>query len=121
MGIAARGCYDLTKHGESSGKALDYLDAATNEKYVPHVIEPSIGVDRLFLALLTSAYREETVPPTKVRIMLVIVIDNSCCVRCSVLCILCCSVLCFSISIAARLILYATLCCDCTTDIFCAR
>jgi glycyl-tRNA synthetase len=45
----------------ASGKTLEYFDASTNEKYIPHVIEPSIGVDRLFLALLTSAYREEEV------------------------------------------------------------
>jgi len=61
MGIAARGNYDLTQHSGASGKALDYLDPTTNQKYIPHVIEPSIGVDRLFLALLVSAYHQETV------------------------------------------------------------
>ena len=65
MGIACRGNFDLTQHSEACGKALDYFDAATNLKYIPHVIEPSIGVDRLFLAILTSAYREETLPPAK--------------------------------------------------------
>jgi len=65
MGIAARGNYDLTQHGNASGKAMEYFDAATSIKYVPHVIEPSIGVDRLFLALLTSAYREEEVDGEK--------------------------------------------------------
>ena len=63
MGIAARGSYDLDKHSEASGKALDYFDDSSTEKrrFIPHVVEPSCGVDRLFLALLTSAYREELV------------------------------------------------------------
>lgn len=61
MGVAARGNYDLTQHALHSGKSMEYLDPATNERFVPHVIEPSLGVDRLFLALLTSAYREEVV------------------------------------------------------------
>ena len=69
MGVAARGNYDLMQHAASSGEKLDYFeegekDAAGGGKgrrYVPHVIEPSIGVDRLLLALLTSAYREEAV------------------------------------------------------------
>lgn len=65
MGIAARGNYDLTQHSTSSGKSMEYMDAVTKEKYIPHVIEPSIGVDRLFLALLTSAYREEEVEGEK--------------------------------------------------------
>lgn len=63
MGIAARGNYDLTQHSSHSGKSLDYLDPSDNRRYIPHVIEPSIGVDRLFLALLTSAYSVETLPP----------------------------------------------------------
>jgi glycyl-tRNA synthetase len=65
MGIAARGDYDLTQHAKHSGKNLDYLDPVTGAKYIPHVIEPSIGVDRLFLALLCSAYREEVVDGEK--------------------------------------------------------
>jgi glycyl-tRNA synthetase len=65
MGIAARGNFDLTQHSSHSGKALEYFDAVTNVKYIPHVIEPSLGVDRLFLALLTSAYREEMVEGEK--------------------------------------------------------
>jgi len=65
MGIAARGNFDLTQHGTSSGKVMDYFDAAENRKYVPHVIEPSLGVDRLFLALLTSAFSEEEVEGEK--------------------------------------------------------
>ena len=61
MGIAARGNFDLTQHSKASGKNMEYLDPVSNVKYIPHCIEPSIGVDRLFLALLTSAYREEIV------------------------------------------------------------
>jgi len=65
MGIAARGNYDLTQHGTCSGKSMEYFDAVENRKYIPHVIEPSLGVDRLFLALITSAYREEEVEGEK--------------------------------------------------------
>eukprot|EP00611_Tribonema_gayanum_P026713 TRINITY_DN6432_c1_g1_i1.p1 TRINITY_DN6432_c1_g1~~TRINITY_DN6432_c1_g1_i1.p1 ORF type:complete len:570 (+),score=250.10 TRINITY_DN6432_c1_g1_i1:704-2413(+) len=61
QGVAARGAYDLTQHQEASGKGMEYFDEATKRKYVPHVIEPSLGVDRLFLALLTSAYHEDEV------------------------------------------------------------
>eukprot|EP00551_Chaetoceros_affinis_P009109 CAMPEP_0203678198 /NCGR_PEP_ID=MMETSP0090-20130426/31067_1 /ASSEMBLY_ACC=CAM_ASM_001088 /TAXON_ID=426623 /ORGANISM="Chaetoceros affinis, Strain CCMP159" /LENGTH=528 /DNA_ID=CAMNT_0050545343 /DNA_START=435 /DNA_END=2021 /DNA_ORIENTATION=+ len=61
MGIAARGNFDLTQHSEGSGKALDYFDDATKEKYIPHCIEPSLGVDRLILALICSAYAEDEV------------------------------------------------------------
>mmetsp|Transcript_21937 Transcript_21937/g.36271 ORF Transcript_21937/g.36271 Transcript_21937/m.36271 type:complete len:558 (+) Transcript_21937:39-1712(+) len=61
MGIAARGNYDLTQHSEGSGKNLEYYDDVTKEKYIPHCIEPSLGVDRLFLALVCSAYAEDEV------------------------------------------------------------
>ena len=63
MGIAARGNYDLTAHATASGTNLEYFDEASVEKrrYIPHVIEPSCGVDRLFLALLASAYDEDEV------------------------------------------------------------
>lgn len=61
MGIAARGNFDLTSHTEGSGKSLDYYDDATKEKYIPHCIEPSLGVDRLILALICSAYAEDEV------------------------------------------------------------
>ena len=61
MGLAARGCYDLTQHAEKSGKSMEYYDDERKEKYVPHVIEPSIGVDRLMLAVLCSAYAEDEV------------------------------------------------------------
>jgi len=65
MGIAARGNYDLTQHSEGSGKSLEYYDDATKEKYLPHVIEPSLGVDRLILALICSAYAEDEVSGEK--------------------------------------------------------
>ena len=55
-GIAARGNFDLTQHQEHSGKSMEYFDEARKEKYIPHVIEPSVGVDRIFLAVLCSAY-----------------------------------------------------------------
>jgi glycyl-tRNA synthetase len=61
-GIAARGNFDLTQHQETSGKKLEYLDEESNERYIPHVIEPSAGVDRIALALLCEAYRVEWIP-----------------------------------------------------------
>ena len=61
-GIADRTNYDLSVHMEHSKEDLRYLDPETNEKYIPFVIEPSVGVDRLFLALLTEAYHKETLP-----------------------------------------------------------
>ena len=61
-GIAARGDFDLTQHQKFSGKSMEYFDQETREKFVPHVIEPSAGVDRITLALLCEAYREEWVP-----------------------------------------------------------
>ncbi len=64
-GVADRTDYDLTQHIKTSGKSLDYFDQTTNERYVPYVIEPSLGVERLFLALLTQAYDEEVVDEEK--------------------------------------------------------
>ncbi|WP_294406493.1 glycine--tRNA ligase [uncultured Clostridium sp.] len=58
-GIADRTDYDLTKHQEHSGQDLNYLDQTTNEKYIPYVIEPSLGADRVALAFLIEAYDEE--------------------------------------------------------------
>ena len=58
-GVADRTDYDLTQHIKTSGQKLEYFDPETNEKYVPYVIEPSLGVERLFLALVTEAYDEE--------------------------------------------------------------
>ncbi len=56
-GLAYRTDFDLMAHGDASGQKLDYLDEATGEKFVPHVIEPSFGVGRTMLAVLASAYR----------------------------------------------------------------
>ena len=64
-GVADRTDYDLTQHIKTSGKSLDYFDPQTNERYVPYVIEPSLGVERLFLAILTEAYDEEVVDAEK--------------------------------------------------------
>ena len=60
-GIADRTDYDLTQHIKTSGKTLDYFDPETNERYVPYVIEPSLGVERLFLTVITEAYDEENI------------------------------------------------------------
>lgn len=58
-GIADRTDYDLSRHQEYSKKNLEYLDPETNQKYIPYVIEPSVGADRLFLSVLSDAYEEE--------------------------------------------------------------
>ena len=58
-GIADRTDYDLGRHQEYSKKNLEYLDPETNQKYLPYVIEPSVGADRLFLSVLADAYEEE--------------------------------------------------------------
>ena len=58
-GIADRTDYDLTQHQTHSKESLEYLDPETNKKYIPYVVEPSVGVERLLLAVLTSAYEEE--------------------------------------------------------------
>jgi glycyl-tRNA synthetase len=60
-GIANRGDFDLSQHMEYSGEKLDYVDSATGNRYIPHVIEPSAGADRGTLAFLVDAYDEETV------------------------------------------------------------
>jgi len=64
-GCAARGNFDLSQHAQASGKSMEYYDEERKEKYVPHVIEPSFGVDRLMLAVLTSAYSEDEVDGEK--------------------------------------------------------
>ena len=58
-GVADRTNFDLTVHQKGSGKSLEYFDAETNKKYLPYVIEPSMGVDRAFLAFLCNAYTKE--------------------------------------------------------------
>ncbi len=64
-GIAARGDYDLRRHQEFSGKSMEYFEQEGNRKFIPHVIEPSAGVDRIALALLCNAFREEWVPKSE--------------------------------------------------------
>ena len=64
-GIAARGNFDLTQHQTHSGKSMEYFDQEATAKYIPHVIEPSAGVDRLLLALICNAYAEEEVTDEK--------------------------------------------------------
>lgn len=58
-GVHARGDYDLTQHSKGSGKQLDYLDQESGEKFIPHIIESSGGVERLFFAIMTEAYMED--------------------------------------------------------------
>jgi glycyl-tRNA synthetase len=60
-GIANRGDFDLTQHAEFSGQKLEYVDTATGERYVPHVVEPAAGVGRTVLALLCDAYDEDEI------------------------------------------------------------
>ncbi|MBR2908802.1 MAG: glycine--tRNA ligase [Clostridia bacterium] len=69
-GIADRTDYDLTQHANESKEDLTYFDQATNQKYVPYVIEPSLGVDRMFLTVLCSAYDEEEVGENDTRVVL---------------------------------------------------
>jgi glycyl-tRNA synthetase len=64
-GVAYRTDYDLTQHMKASGKALDYFDEETKERFVPHVVEPSAGVDRTILALICEAYTEDEAPDEK--------------------------------------------------------
>jgi len=59
-GIASRTNYDLSQHQKFSGANMSYLDPETNEKYIPYVIEPSLGVERLVLTILCNAYHEDT-------------------------------------------------------------
>ncbi len=60
-GVHARGNYDLTQHGNASGHDFTYTDPITNEKYIPHIIESSVGPGRMLLAVMTDAYHEEEV------------------------------------------------------------
>lgn len=60
-GIAHRGDFDLTQHSKMSGQELEYFDSEKNKRYVPHVLEPTFGVERSVLAALLSAYHEEEV------------------------------------------------------------
>ena len=71
-GIADRTDYDLTQHQTVSGESMEFFDPETNEKYIPYVVEPSLGADRVTLAFLCDAYDEEIVDPEKndVRVVL---------------------------------------------------
>ena len=60
-GIANRGDYDLRRHAEFSGQRLEYVDTASGQRYVPHVIEPAAGVDRALLAFMVDAYDEDEI------------------------------------------------------------
>ncbi len=64
-GVADRTDYDLTQHQNTSGKDMTYFDQETNEHYIPYVIEPSLGVERSFLAVLCDAYDEEVIDAEK--------------------------------------------------------
>src|SRR6266404_1739911 len=64
-GVAYRTDYDLQQHIKASGKPLDYFDEETKERFVPHVVEPSAGVDRTVLALICDAYDEDSAPDEK--------------------------------------------------------
>ena len=66
-GVADRTNYDLSRHAETSGEDMSYFDDAKNEKYIPYVIEPSLGADRVTLAFLCSAYDEEELEGGDVR------------------------------------------------------
>lgn len=64
-GIAHRGCFDLSQHSKHSGKDLSVFDDETKESFVPHVVECSVGVDRLFLTILFDAYEEDEIDGEK--------------------------------------------------------
>ncbi|MGN0451315.1 MAG: glycine--tRNA ligase [Acutalibacteraceae bacterium] len=69
-GVADRTDYDLTQHANHSGQPMEYFDPETNEKYIPYVIEPSLGADRVLLAFLCDAYDEETDEKGDARVVL---------------------------------------------------
>jgi glycyl-tRNA synthetase len=69
-GIHSRTDFDLTQHEEYSGKKLRYFDPEINESYVPYVVETSIGLDRMFLAVLASSFKEEELKDNNTRIVL---------------------------------------------------
>ncbi len=69
-GLAYRTDFDLTRHSEFARTKLDYIDPKTNERYVPHVVEPTFGLDRTLLAILCDAYAEETLENGETRTVL---------------------------------------------------
>lgn len=70
LGVADRTSFDLTQHQNTSGKSMEYFDPETNEKYIPYVIEPSLGADRLALAFLCDAYDEEEIAEGDTRVVM---------------------------------------------------
>src|SRR5256885_2437673 len=64
-GVAYRTDYDLKQHQRASDKSLEYFDEETKERFIPHVVEPSAGVDRTVLALICDAYSEDEAPDDK--------------------------------------------------------
>lgn len=64
-GVASRTNFDLTQHQKVSKKSMEYFDPDTNERYIPYVVEPSVGVERIALALLVEAYDEEVIDESK--------------------------------------------------------
>ena len=64
-GVAYRTDYDLLQHQKASGKSLEYFDEETKQRFIPHVVEPSAGVDRTVLALICDAYKEDHAPDEK--------------------------------------------------------
>lgn len=69
-GVASRTDFDLSAHQRHSGKSLEYFDPETNEKYIPYVVEPSLGADRVALAFLCEAYDEEAIDEKDTRVVL---------------------------------------------------
>ena len=70
-GIADRTDYDLTQHANTSGESMEYIDPVdTNKRYIPYVVEPSLGADRVTLAFLVEAYDEETVGENDTRVVM---------------------------------------------------
>ncbi|HRF78626.1 MAG TPA: His/Gly/Thr/Pro-type tRNA ligase C-terminal domain-containing protein, partial [Flavobacteriales bacterium] len=69
-GIHSRTDFDLKQHEEHSGKKLRFFDTETNESYIPYVLETSIGLDRMFLAMLSAAYEEEKLDNGEERVVL---------------------------------------------------
>ena len=69
-GIASRTDYDLKQHTKFSGESMEYNDLVNNEKFIPYVVEPSLGADRITLALLTEAYDEEKIDDNDTRVVM---------------------------------------------------
>ena len=69
-GLAYRTDFDLSRHAEFSGESIEYTDPETREKFIPHVIEPTFGVERTILALLCAAYDEEKLENGEMRTVL---------------------------------------------------